>query len=340
MNNSTNQLSKQLTYDNLQQAATWFVTLNDSQVSATNKISWQQWLATCPSHTVAWQHVLSVNEKFTSFEQEADLAASSLQSARSKPFSQPMNRRNAMRALSISALAMSSWALLRYSPIKTITMAHLADHQTSTGEMTNVTLPDNSTVWLNTATAFNVDYQANLRQLNFIRGEILISTSKNQNTKEISATNRPFRVATAHGMLQALGTRFSVRNVLNDTAIEVHVFEGKVQITTADSKKQHLIETGQSARFNRQTITNLMPANPMRQTWQKKVLYAENISLGDIIAELSLYRYGYLGVSPAIRNRKVVGAFPLDDTDLALAMIAKTLNVSISQLTPWWVTLE
>ena len=78
----------------------------------------------------------------------------------------------------------------------------------------------------------------------------------------------------------------------------------------------------------------------MRQTWQQKVLYAENISLADLIAELTLYRHGYLGVSPAIANRKVVGAFPLDDTDLALAMIAKTLNVSVKKLTPWWVSLE
>ena len=89
-----------------------------------------------------------------------------------------MSRRSAIRALSISALAMSSWALMRYSPIKTITMAHLADYQTSTGEITNVTLTDGSKVWLNTASAFNLDYQVNMRQLNFIRGEILIATAK------------------------------------------------------------------------------------------------------------------------------------------------------------------
>ena len=53
----------QLNYDNLQQAATWFVTLNDSQVAAQDKISWQHWLATSPSHQMAWQHVLSVNDK-------------------------------------------------------------------------------------------------------------------------------------------------------------------------------------------------------------------------------------------------------------------------------------
>ena len=345
MNDST----KQLTYDNLQQAATWFVTLNDSRVAAQDKINWQQWLAACPSHQMAWQQVLSVNDKFTSFEQEADLAASSLQAARSKPFnkalSQPMSRRDALRALSISALALSSWALLRYTPIKTITMAHLADHQTSTGEINSVTLADNSKVWLNTASAFNVDYQATVRQLNFIRGEILIVTNKDNNAKDIygqnnHTKNRPFKVATEHGMLQALGTQFSVREVSNGAAIEVHVFAGSVKITTANNKQQHIVNTGQAARFNQQKITALMPANPMRQTWQQKVLYAENITLAALIAELSLYRHGYLAVSPAIANRKVVGAFPLDDTDLALAMIAKTLKVSLNQLTPWWVTLE
>ena len=295
-NQLTNQLTKQLTYDNLQQAATWFVTLNDSQVATQDKISWQHWLAACPSHTMAWQHVLSVNEKFTSFEQEADLAATSLQSARSKPFSQPMSRRSAMRALSISALAMSSWALLRYSPIKTITMAHLADYQTSTGEITEVMLTDGSTVWLNTASAFNLDYQANVRQLNFIRGEILIVTSKDHRTKDNKHTDRPFKVSTEQGMLQALGTRFSVREVSDGAAIEVHVFEGSVKITTAKSKEQHIVKAGQAARFSQQEITALIPANPMRQTWQQKVLYAENISLADLIAELTLYRHGYLGV--------------------------------------------
>ncbi len=345
----------QLTYNNLQQAASWFVALNDAQVATQDQDNWQQWLAACPSHQLAWQQVLAVNEKFTSFEQEADIAACSLQSARNQPLNIPISRRDALRFLSLSALAMSSWALFRYTPIKTITMAHFADYQSTTGEISDINLADNSTVWLNTASAFNVNYQADVRLINFIRGEILISTSNDSNTKhsntkysndkysnaqDKSTTNRPFKVATTQGMLQALGTNFSVREVLSGTAIEVHVFEGRVKITTASSKQQHIIATGQAARFTQQKITILMPAQSIRKTWHKKVLYAENITLAALITELSLYRHGYLGVSPAIANRKVVGAFPLDDTNLALSMIAKTLQVSIKQLTPWWVSLE
>ncbi|WZB74169.1 FecR domain-containing protein [Achromobacter insuavis] len=84
-------------------------------------------------------------------------------------------------------------------------------------------LPDGSRVWLNTASAFNRDFQPGLRRLHLVAGEILIETGTDK--------DRPFVVDTAEGRLRALGTRFTVRQEADATLLAV--YQGAVEIRTA-----------------------------------------------------------------------------------------------------------
>lgn len=70
------------------------------------------------------------------------------------------------------------------------------------------------------------------------------------------------------------------------------------------------------------------------------MLLAQDMPLGSLISELSRYRTGILRCDPAVANQPVSGAFPVTDTDASLTLLAKTLPITVSYRTPWWVTVQ
>jgi transmembrane sensor len=55
---------------------------------------------------------------------------------------------------------------------------------------------------------------------------------------------------------------------------------------------------------------------------------------------LARYRRGYLACDPDVADLRVMGAFPLTDTDKSLAMLARVFPVRIHRRFSWWVTVE
>jgi transmembrane sensor len=76
--------------------------------------------------------------------------------------------------------------------------AWVADYRTAIGEQREIILADGTRLWLNTASAINVYFNARERRIQLVTGEIFIATAKD--------TRRPFQVDTAQGQLRALGT--------------------------------------------------------------------------------------------------------------------------------------
>lgn len=58
-------------------------------------------------------------------------------------------------------------------------------------------------------------------------------------------------------------------------------------------------------------------------------MQANNTPLGEIIKQLARYRHGYLACDPNVADLRVMGAFPLADTDKSLAMLAQIFPVRI-----------
>ncbi len=81
-----------------------------------------------------------------------------------------------------------------------------ADYRTAVGERREWTLADGSRITLNTNTAVDVLFDSQQRLIRLREGEILVQTATDN-----SPLARPFLVSTAQGHMQALGTRFIVR---------------------------------------------------------------------------------------------------------------------------------
>lgn len=307
----------------LQQAAQWYARLGAAEVDGSAQHAWQQWYSAEPMHRQAWAAVERISQRLHPLQGDADSAAQTLLLARGN-----LSRRKALRALGISSAALLLGATVGRERLRDTLAVWRAGQRTGVGEVRSLALADGSQLWLNSATAVDIDYRSDLRLLHLLEGEILIQTA---------ADARPLVVNTGEGRLRALGTRFSVQSGEQQTRLSV--FEGAVE-TRTDFAAPRVIQAGQQLSFDRHAWGALAGASQSRQSWTRGVLLADNLRLGDFVEELRRYRHGHLGVAPEIADIKVVGAFPLNHPDQALDMLASALPIRVQRTLPWWVSLE
>ncbi|CUJ71963.1 DUF4880 domain-containing protein [Achromobacter kerstersii] len=70
--------------------------------------------------------------------------------------------------------------------------------------------------------------------------------------------------------------------------------------------------------------------------WTRGLLIVDNWRLDDFISHLDRYRPGRLSCDAAVAALRVSGAFPIDDTDHALAAVERALPVRVSRFTRYY----
>jgi len=317
-----------LSHASLQQAAHWYVQLNDQQVGEQERLRWQAWLAQSGEHQDAWRYVQRVGERFAPLQGDTDTQAASKVLRGSGRTS--VTRRQTLKSLLIltsgSLLGFGAW---RQTSLPATLERWNADLSTGTGEIRETRLSDGSQVWLNALSALDVRFDSHQRLLNLRLGEILIDTAKD--------ALRPLRVHTDQGLLHALGTRFSVRQGQDRTLLSV--FEGAVQVRLANAQVQ-VVPAGRQMAFSQDRFEPQHPVSPAREAWRRGVLLADNLPLGQLLEELSRYRHGHLACDPAVAQMPVMGSFPLKDTDQALRLLAAALPIAVEKPMPWWVNVN
>ncbi|MDP1051476.1 FecR family protein, partial [Klebsiella quasipneumoniae] len=83
-----------------------------------------------------------------------------------------------------------------------------------TGEIRHVTLSDGTRLDLNSDSAVGLRFSATERRIRLIRGEILLTSGHDP--------HRPLIVETAAGDVQALGTRFAVRELNDGSRVDLY----------------------------------------------------------------------------------------------------------------------
>ncbi|OEC34630.1 FecR family protein [Pseudomonas cuatrocienegasensis] len=273
------------------------------------------WLAADPEHARVWRQLTALN---------SHLAPAAAPLMRRALLSRPTPRRLPRALLGLSLLgALTLGGLASQRPLTD----YLADARTGAGEQRELRLSDNSQVTLNSASALDIDFDATQRLLTLRSGEILVQTAPGD--------ERPFIVATAQGRLRALGTRFLVRREGERTRLTV--LQSAVAAHPSNSGETRVIHAGQQVEMQATQLGSSQPAAPAADAWSRGMLVVEGQRLDQVLAQLSPYRTGYLGVDPRIAGLTISGSFPLHDSDLALDALALSLPVRIERVQPWWV---
>lgn len=305
----------------LREAAQWLVRLHSGQARPADWQALAAWRAQDAAHESAWQRAERLSRTFGAVP--AGLGMPVLAQAERTA----VNRRAALRVLAlVGTVAPAAYLGWRHMPWQQWT----AEHRTATGERRSVTLADGSEVLLNTASALDVVFDATERLLRLRAGEVLVTTAKD-------SAARAFRVETPGGWLRALGTRFAVRLVNEDT-VYLAVTEGAVEITPRHGA-QRVVQAGEQCRFTAAGVQAPVALGEQALAWVQGVLYADGMRLDDFAAELARYRPGVVRCDPAVAGLRISGAFQLQDTEYILAMLRETLPVQVVTRTRYWVTL-
>jgi transmembrane sensor len=201
--------------------------------------------------------------------------------------------------------------------------------RTGTGERLNLTLEDGSALNLDARSTVVTHFDAQQRLLALLDGKLLVDVAKDR--------LRPFIVETEHGRMRALGTRFLVQQGAGQT--QITMLHSQVEITTRSGAVQ-VITAGQKATFNGQGILKLGTASGGEAAWTQGLLEVRDRSLGEVVEALRDYRRGIIRVSPEAASLRLSGIFPLDDSQSALQLLAKSLPVQIDYHSAYWVSIE
>ncbi|KAE9651040.1 DUF4880 domain-containing protein [Pseudomonas sp. PB105] len=306
----------------LEEAAEWLMRLSENNLSDSERAEWQRWKVSTPERDRAWARAQLLQSKL------GGLPPSLAMSALDRP-SHP-ERRAALGKLALLLALMpvgwGSWKLAQ-------SQQWAADYRTRVGERRELTLADGSHITLNTATAIDVRFDSQQRRVHLREGEILVQTAQD--------ASRPFLVSTRQGRMQALGTRFTVRELSARTHLAV--LEGAVQVVLADNRQTApiIVNAGQRTEFSAQQFGALTATDRNVGAWTQGMLMADNMRLADFVAELTRYRHGFVRYDPAIADLRISGAFPISDTQRTLNMLVQTYPVLANGLlNGYWVTLS
>ena len=308
--------------DVLEEAAEWLMRLSENDLSANERAEWERWKVSSPERDRAWARAQLLQSKL------GGLPPALAMSALDRP-SHP-ERRAALGKLALLLAVMpvgwGGWKLAQ-------SQQWTADYRTHVGERRELVLADGSRITLNTDTAIDVRFDSQQRLVQLREGEILVQTAAD--------AARPFLVSTRQGHMQALGTRFTVRELGSRTYLAV--LEGAVKVVLAENRQGAplVVNAGQRTDFSAQTFGGVEVAERNVGAWAQGMLMADKMRLADFVAELARYRRGVVRCDPAIADLLVSGAFPVGDTQRALNMLVGTYPVVVrGHLSGYWVTLS
>ena len=312
------------------EAADWMTRLREGS-DARSLAAFERWRTAAPAHDLAWQRLTALTGDIKT---GVSAAGAPLSTLTLKQTALIRSRRNAVRWMIAGAgagLTAGLWATRDPDLLRTWT----ADVRSRTGEQRTLRLADGTRLDINSDSALDIRFSTDARELSLYRGEILITTGEDP-------AGRPFVVRTRAGTVTPVGTRFIVRDI--DTAhdtIRVSVLEGMVDLLSfGPQSRPTRLRAGEQAEFTPERISSVRAVPPGAASWVDGMVLANEMPLADFLKELSRHRSGLLHCADSAANLRVVGAFPLNDAEGALAMLQQVLPIRVRYLTRYLVYVD
>ena len=300
-------------------AARWFVRLQEPAVSADEQQRFDAWLNQHQQHRDEFQLL-----------QGLWTAADLLPAPRLKALAENQPTRRERRPLLRYAVAASVLAVaLGLGLFSGLNHpgGYSAEFSTALGERKHVALPDGSVIDLNSRSRLQVRYDTDRRLIELSEGEAMFSVEHD--------SARPFVVEAGSGKITVTGTRFDVRRDVTQTRVAVEQGTVKVQGHDAPDNEFINLTAGLGTHVDAQgKVAAAYAVNPAELTaWRGGKLVFNNARLSEVAAEVSRYREQPLTVSnPDVANLRLTSVFKSADTDALLKALPSILPVAIRTL--------
>lgn len=322
-------MSKSVTDDIRHMAAIWVGRINSQTLSDEELWALERWLNQSPAHRAEFDTLQEVWDLCGSLEDDEELLRYTYPA-------EPNRKRYYAWAASFAALALT--LLFVFLPPAS-SSPEIVRFTTQIGEQRHVSLPDGSTIQLNTNTSLLVDFSERQRRVLLEKGEAFFSVAKEQ--------ERLFSVQTGSQSISVLGTRFNVRQSGNQFTVSVE--EGVVAVhrkeeplrlgTLADASQanqisgQYKLLAGQIMTFadDSYRVATDEHDNLARQlNWREGIVTFEETPLMDVVAELNRYsKQRILIADNGLMQLKVTGVFHLQQLQQVLSGLEATFPLEI-----------
>jgi transmembrane sensor len=331
-----------------EQAAFWWVLLNEGNVSAADHRAFAGWVMRSPERVEAFLETARLNRALksselrwpeTSVEELVRAAKASHRNVARLPLSGA--RIDAKEAPSEAAPHRGWLALAGITSIAAVALVALAiglhfylspqRFETALGEQRSVVLGDGSIVTLNTSSSVEVRMERDHRWVTLLEGEALFQVAHD--------ARRPFDVTAGETTVRAIGTQFNVDR--GDAGTTVTVVEGKVAILTTilsngldtrggDATRLPL-EAGQQLVVSPRLVRHPVHADVATAiAWTQRKLVFDHRELDEVAREFNRYNRQAIEIqSDELRHQEVTGVFQANDPASFISFLARTPGIKI-----------
>jgi transmembrane sensor len=189
-----------------------------------------------------------------------------------------------------------------------------------------VSLPDGSTIDLNTNTELRVRVSSASRNVELVRGETMIHVRHD--------SQRPFAVSVGEIVIHEVGTKFDVRR-RDDASMEVMIESGKLILFNRRRQIATLSE-GDVALVSPQGVRVDRPGEEVikrKLSWQHGILRFEGQSLHEVVAEFNRYNRKQMVIDdPRLAEIRLGGEFPPSDPESFVSALRHVYGVQYTSI--------
>ena len=340
----------------IDEAATWFVEMGESEVTPAARNGFNVWLRTSPEHVRAYLQVsalwddapllgrasvLTSRELLDRIRVDANVVpfgpAASAARADASPARMPKRwwRSPAVALAACILLALFGgglWIQWRHGM-----------YTTGIGEVRTITLADGSTMELNALSSVRVQFRRRERDVYLLEGQAFFQVAKD--------VTRPFVVHGGEAQVRAVGTEFEVYRRRRE--IVVTVIEGRVALITAPTapgsapqeplpqgvpqlgldRSAMLLAAGEQVTLGSRALTHLAHADLAAATaWMQQRLMFSSTPLTEVVEQYNRYHEKQLVIlEPGLSSFHVSGVFSTADSASLLAFLRSQPNLVVRE---------
>jgi transmembrane sensor len=317
-------------------AAAWHGRMNDEDVSPSVRAEFEAWLVENPEHTAAYQTVERAWQQMAEVGNDPRVLALRREA---------LTARGRVRWSRIAAAAVVGVALLGaiyYSGpvIDGVRLATFAgDTQqgtfsTAIGEQSSATLPDGSTIVLNTDSRVSVVFTPQQRQVRLLRGQVWFQVAR--------SSERPFIVDAGDRRITAVGTAFDVRLDDRKASVQVTLAEGRVRVARRESMLNRLIgraepvaelQPGEALLVSPRAPATTQVVDPLSVSlWRSGQIVFDDATLDHAVEEVNRYSKKQIVLADdALRGLRVSGVFKTGSSQSFVETVTAHYPIEIAE---------
>jgi transmembrane sensor len=318
-------------------AAEWFARVRSGRLDSRDDEAWGEWMSTDARNAQSYENVE------LAWEVSEELRDRPLIEGMLRDVELSLTRRRASPAKGWAFGLRPSWrigaaaaalVLICAAALFVATRPGVDVYATEVGQQRTVTLADNSTIALNTATQVRVHYSRALRRIEILNGEAVFTVTHD--------ANRPFEVHALRGTTTAVGTEFDVQISGETTAVSV--LEGTVTVRPTEGREDGSatqISAGQAVEYKDGATSAIRAADAGKvRGWLAQRIVFSNVALAAALTDYNRYiKTPIVLGDPNLGAKRINGVFRMGDERAFLDALEQGLHLTATA-TPTGTVLQ